>query len=264
MNFTLSASRTSTQASHGGSRFQGAADHSNLEDFDSTDLAGLYFSPLDQSLWHLSNTTNGEAGHGYNQFPSNIQGVTANRPTRNGGGSLFFGFDSLDTDYNHLSESRLYTPAQGVPATQPVGYDNGTAFPGGAYGTVESKSIDLSGITADDLPFLYFNYKLGSENAEVDGPNNNPNVFMRDSLRVLVAGDNNQWQIVATNNAGHVQLGNALVPDLQEFNTAYSGGYQDGANQVYVQELFDDGASYRQARIDLGPFAGKRKRQNSL
>ena len=80
---------------------------------------------------------------------------------------------------------------------------------------------------------------------------------MRDSLRVLVAGDDNQWKLVATNNAGHVQNGGTAIPDYQEFNSFYSGGYFDPVSQVYVQELFDNSATYRQARIDLGPFAGQ-------
>ena len=247
--------------------FQRAAQSTNLQDFDSSDVAGLYFSPLDQTLWHLSNTTdaadddNGLPGHGFTAFNPYNGGQNANRPGRNGGGSLFFGFDPLDSDFNHLSEGRIYrlpnTTTNFVPGSQPFGFDNGTAFPGGAYGTVESKSIDLTGVSADDLPVLYFTYNLGTEDAEINGPNNNPNVFMRDSLRVLVAGDDNQWKLVATNNTGHVQNGGTLIPDYQEFNSFYSGGYFDPVSQVYVQELFDDGENYRQARIDLGPFAGQ-------
>ncbi len=72
---------------------------------------------------------------------------------------------------------------------------------------------------------------------------------MRDSLRVFVAGDDNVWKLVATNNTGSIETG------AQEFD-ANTSGYFDAVTQTYVQELFDDGANFRQARIDLGPFAG--------
>ncbi len=84
---------------------------------------------------------------------------------------------------------------------------------------------------------------------------------MRDSLRVYVAGDDNVWRLVATNNMPASQQNAATrefsdgLQDRYEHTDGVSG-YSNGATQTLVQELFDDAANFRQARIDLGPFAG--------
>ncbi len=81
---------------------------------------------------------------------------------------------------------------------------------------------------------------------------------MRDSLRVYVAGDDNVWRMVATNNmtqtAANREFGDGQLDRYEQ--TDGQSLYSDGPTQTMVQELFDDGTSFRQARIDLGRFAG--------
>lgn len=226
--------------------FQNAAESSALSGASATTVQGLYFSPLTQNLWHLSNATDAVAGHGYGQLDDN-------RNVRDGGGSLYFGFEALDGDFNQRSATPLYQAGQ-VPASEPSGFDNGTAFPGGAYGTVESRDINLTGITAEDQPTLYFTYRLSTENA-ASSQTGTTIVDMRDSLRVFVAGDDNVWRLVATNNTGTLGVASPLT---QEFSAGTSRFFNT-VTQTYVQELFDDGANYRQARIDLGQFAGSER-----
>ena len=222
-------------------------------------LAGIFFSNLDRTLWHLSDSAPSE-GHG-------MPGLS-DRPRVGGGGSLRFGFDSVNADWNHLSNNDFGT----YQANELTGF-SGYNFLGGAHGSVQGDSIDLSGISAADLPMLYFTYILDSErtnaNADADGDgstlsNGGLDAVMRDSLRVYVAGVDNDWALVATNNMADSiddrvwndsRLQDSGADRLHEYDPVVSG-YTNVGQQRFVQELFDDNV-FRQARIDLGPWAGQ-------
>ncbi len=230
----------------------------------SGDFAGLFFSSLDSTLWHLSDTLRTAPGHGVNALDD--------RQALQGGGSLRFGFDELDDDFNHLShldgdgDGRVSDNSDGnndLDADDLQGF-SGYNFLGGAHGSVQSNSLDLTGFSADDQPKLYFTYLLDTENTNAD---DNVTSFsdaglddvMRDSLRVMIAGDDGQWQLVATNNFDDT-INNRVWDDVRgathEYDPVGSQGYTDVFAQRFVQELFDDNV-FRQARIDLGPWAGQ-------
>ena len=230
------------------------------------DFAGFFFSPLDQTLWHLSDTLRTEPGHGFNALDD--------REAVIGGGSLRFGFDALNDDFNHLSGQDADGQLGGIVSDNSDGNNDldavdlqnfsGYNFLGGAHGTVQSNSLDLSGFSSQDLPTLYFTYILDTENVNADdspGGFNAANLddVMRDSLRVMVAGEDGRWQFVATNNMDDA-LNNRVWDDsrgsVHEYDPVGSQGYTNVFQQRFVQELFDDDV-FRQARIDLGPWAGQ-------
>ncbi|MFG0263137.1 MAG: DVUA0089 family protein, partial [Novipirellula sp. JB048] len=219
----------------------------------SGEFAGLFFSSLDSTLWHLSDTLRTAPGHGVNALDD--------RRALQGGGSLRFGFDPLDDDYNHLSNNRLEV---NLDADDLQGF-SGYNFLGGAHGSVQSNSLDLTGFSAADQPKLYFTYLLDTENTNADtnvsGGFNDAGLddVMRDSLRVMIAGDDGQWQLVATNNFAD-SINNRVWDEIRgarhEYDPVGSRGYTNVFEQRFVQELFD-GDQFRQARIDLGPWAGQ-------
>ncbi len=196
---------------------------------------GISFSNLDSNLWHITNNRSGDAGHGINQpFDGSRRAVDGNN-------SFWFGWESQAR--NNVSTDPFYNPVNNV---------NDYDFPGGAHGSLVSNPISLKGYSAEDQPVMYFNYRLATENASaVLGVS--PPEFMRDSFRVFVGDDNGEWELVATNNSGRRQGG---------FNDEYDDFTPNNGISVRVQELFDIGEngapnSWRQARIDLSPFAGR-------
>ena len=220
---------------------------------------GLAFSPLDVNLWHVTRSRAGEAGHGYP--------VTFNRsrsvPELNvlDRQSLYFGFENAGT--TNLQQDGIWSNLHST-------FNNSVNLPGGAKGAVESQSIDLSGYSADDLPMLYFNYYLSTENrnAGVFGDTN----FMRDSFRVYATADGGNWTLLATNNSDN-RSRNApqTFTDLEdEYDQGVSTYIDAYGNPVVVQELYDVNDpgiagqdpggqapdSWRQARLNLSPFAG--------
>ena len=128
-------------------------------------------------------------------------------------------------------------------------------FLGGGHGSVQLDPIDLSSFAAEDLPTFYFDYKLHSDDA-----------VGSDSLRVSVAGDDGNWALVATNgittngntvwqSGGSASTSGGSAGALREYDPIGSRGYTNVFTQTFVQELFNDSVD-RQARIDLGPWAG--------
>ena len=86
---------------------------------------------------------------------------------------------------------------------------------------------------------MYFTYFLNTEDI-----NFNPGVnTMRDALRVYVGSDDGGWDLVATND---LYVGPGMNDD--EF---------DNSRGIAVQPLFDSTGNWRQARVDLSPFAGQ-------
>jgi hypothetical protein len=110
--------------------------------------------------------------------------------------------------------------------------------PGGAHGTLESEPFSLKGYSAADQPTLYYSYFLDSENVQ-HGPGAN-NGTMRDALRVFVAGDDGDWQLLTTSDS-------ARLPGTTDDDFDYS---------PRVQETWDDTGNWRQVRVTLADFAG--------
>ncbi len=214
----------------------------------SANFRGVFFSSLDQNLWHLSDTNEGAAGHGMPQLDNDA------RPNIGGGAALRFGFDDLNNDFSHLSTGIV----DSTPDASDLQNFSGYNFLGGAHGTVQSNSLDLTGFVSEDLPTLYFTYVLDSEGR--NSGNNLANTPMRDSLRVYVAGDDGVWRLVATNNFNQDASAGGFDWDDQnnprEYDPGISGFGNSGGDRRFVQQLFD-GPGYRQARIDLGTWAGQ-------
>jgi VCBS repeat-containing protein len=215
---------------------------------------GLAFSNLDVNLWHVSTNRGGDAGHG---VESTFDGSRTS--DNQGGRSLYFGFE----------DPKKGSPVQvgnwggvwdlgntAVASDYDAARYNTYEFPGGAHGSIESNPLDLSNYSAEDKPTLYFNYRLATENANSDL---NDATVMRDSFRVFAAGDDGIWHLLSTNNS--------MFDNERVFNSNDEKDYFINGTDRQVQELYDVGDtnngsrpaaanSWRQARIDLGDFAG--------
>ena len=197
---------------------------------------GLAFSPLDINLWHPTGRRGGDAGHGINAAPD-----TTRIDAVPGGTSMYFGLEGnqygvVDPDISDWGADLLSNPAIG----------NNYNLPGGAYGSLTTNSFSLTGYTYTDKPTLYFTYWLQTDNATTTN---------LDRARVHVSSDGGlSWQLLATNNS--VRSSAPLNPDaeLPVFSST-SSRLTTEPNQ-HVQELFDT-ANWRQARIDLGEWAGR-------
>jgi VCBS repeat-containing protein len=211
----------------------------------STGVVGataLDFSNLDENLWSVTNRRGTDAGHGQTVTPT----LTRQNPV-DGGNSLYFGYSATG------SVSR--------EGTWDAGFDPGARsadsynFAGGAKGSIESYSIDLSEYSLEDEPMLYFNYFLNSEDSSALL---NAGTQMRDSLRVYGEGDDGSWRLLATNNLAGYDSNFSRFPGEQqadEFDLLHSGMFDANGDYRFVQQLFNSGA-WRQARIPLASFAG--------
>ncbi len=234
-----------------------------------TSVQGITFSPLDYNLWHATTT----------QGSDPLGADTGNT-------SFYFGLEEANTsridDPTSLPSSYWQKDAQEyVPKSiggRPDWTGNPSLYssynlPGGALGSLLTKEMDLSGYSASDKPTLYFNYALDTDNNnDVDGIGG----AMTDSFRVYASADGANWTLLGTNNsirstaASSPTNPNAELPPVASVN---GGQYENDRVNQQVQELFDlpgtaapDGApvgsptsaqQWRQARIDLGDFAGK-------
>lgn len=198
---------------------------------------GFDFATLDYNLWHTSELRAGDDGHGIDALPNGT------RDRVDGGASLAFTYENAAFVGNYSS-----------PAEQPVSEPRTDAspvantynFPGGAKGVVESQTFSLEGVSADDKPTLYYNYFAGNDGNA-------------DRLRVyVIAADGTQYLVSSNSEARGAGL------DDDEFDDpAQVGSYNDDID-VSVQQTFDNTGSWRQARIDLGDFAGQANLQLRL
>ena len=188
-----------------------------------TNATGFAFSTLDMNLWHVTNQRRGDAGHGYNR-PQDLSRIA--EPT-GGNLSLYYGFGNPQN-----------TPGNWTGVNDP-GIRNNYNFPGGAHGSIESNTFDLSDYSPIDSPTLFFNYFLDTDQGIGDA---GPPPFMTDSFRVFVSADDGEWQLLATNNSFRA---NGTADD--EFD--YGG-------LVTVQEALDN-SDWRQLQVDLSPLAGQ-------
>ena len=221
---------------------------------------GLAFSPLDVNLWHPTTARAADAGHGITAAPDHSR---AGGDVREGGASMYFGFERYvdgDNTYNRFNptgtnaqygvlNSGAFNWQQELSANAEIG--NNYNLPGGAQGSLVTNAFSLSGYALTDKPTLYFNYFLDTQNAQGDRDNDT----MRDSARVFISVDNGlSWEVIATNNSPKSALDdvNAELP-----NTLTASSAAGTATNQSVQELFDSTGSWRQARVDLGAWAGK-------
>lgn len=264
---------------------------------------GIMFSPFDFNIWHATTERTYDSGHGiYETYDQSITQNTLPGDQGLGGVSYAFNLDTRST--NAAGDADILGPVS-YGATD----DNdivGSVFrfrsdildtynlPGGTAGSLTTNTFSLAGYTAQDMPTLYFNYYLQTEDALAY---NLSSTTMRDSLRVFVSDDGVTWHQVATNDStpsNYYDPTNYVPPqgyrqsELPEVYSAQGGQYVGQSNlsaaqnsQTRVQELFDDvtavstdgGKStpfidpdtnggvgnpkqWRQARIDLGDFAG--------
>jgi hypothetical protein len=234
---------------------------------------GLAFTPVDINAWHPTERRFNDAGHGINTPFDNTRTPGANDITLNseaegrdstealGGASMYFGVENYvddpeaanayfqyDTNGQFGAMSGGFYNWQQQLTANPNIRGNYNA-PGGAYGSLTTGSFSLAGYTANNLPSVYFNYFLSTQNA------NSKSSAMRDSARVLISSDNGvTWDLLATNNSVASALGTA-DGELPAFQSV-SRNISSTANQR-VQELFDNTGGWRQARVDLADFAGQ-------
>jgi hypothetical protein len=231
--------------------FQGGA---TFVDTGINAASGLAFSTLDYNPWHVTNFEAGDPFRWMDQGHGIEPTSTLSRIVRNpGNASLYFGnalrdispqFQGLQT----INREGRQVTSLGQEAGDRLTYD----FPGGAHGSAQSAAFSLKGYGAADQPVLYFNYFLDTENA-----NSTPGNTARDTFRVFAASDDpslpsdpifrgnvvqGQWYLLATNNAATTAAG--------------TGAPLDGPSPFAVETLHDSTGSWRQARIDLSPFAG--------
>ena len=241
------------------SNADGVADSSSVSFAFGT--RGLAFSPLDFNLWHPTLRRRNDNGHGINAAidnsrPDNARVINGrNTGEFEGGASFYFGLEQWQQDpsnngyfqYNGGNSGQLgvLNAGQQRDLTTNATIANTYNLPGGASGSLVTNSFSLEGYRATDRPTVYFNYFLDTENVNVTNGN------MRDAARVFVSTDGGTtWDLAATNNS--VRSSGSELP----FYPSASGTQSPNDPRQHVQELFDSSGSWRQARIDLGKYAG--------
>lgn len=208
---------------------------------------GLAFSNLDDNLWHVTSdpTNRHTAGHGVNaSFDGSRRAQAAT-----GNSSFYFGYE------NDQAQSQFGTN-NFAPATQDYTYD----FPGGAQGSLVSNSFSLNDYASADRPTLYFNYYLETEQADL---NEDTSLFnfaerMRDAVRVYISGDDGRWQLLTTNNSDRDPQNADGLDEFDPFTYMDPETGQQVSEQLFRRgETFDNSGSWRQARVDLAPYAGQ-------
>ncbi|MCC9657531.1 tandem-95 repeat protein [Rhodopirellula halodulae] len=192
---------------------------SAVGDFSRT-VTGIAFSNLENNPWHVSPDRRLDDGQGL--YPDESQ----TRVRTFGGSTLYYGFEVTgNADDNTIARAD--------------GDNLGQIAPGGSQGSIVSKPFNLSEVNAADKPTLYFSYFV-----DVEGDDDyTPSRAQNDSFRVFGSGDDGEWKLLATNN-NYRELA-----DADEYDYFNETG-------VIVQELFDDGNDWRQARVDVSSLAG--------
>jgi hypothetical protein len=258
----------------------GSADSTSIDTGAAAGAIGLAFSPLDINLWHPTTKRSGDQGHGTNVAPNqtrnlaNTEDDTLKTPLTDGqgnerlfadgsgGASMYFGIEKYVkpqgdafTDYfNYQSSDGQYGVLNSdwqkdLTSNSEIGGNYN--LPGGAYGSLVTNAFSLTGSSYTDKPTLYFNYFLKTENASGKYDEHD----MRDSARVFISVDGGAWQVVASNNSER----SAEYTDKGELPSFVSASSAIASTTLlsnqHVQELYDTG-EWRQARIDLGKWAG--------
>jgi len=226
------------------------ADGAAFVDTGISGANGLAFGNLDDNLWHVTEKRTGDSGHGV------VSSFDGSRVDEDGvlavNNSFYFGYEG-DQVQPQFGED-FYEPE-----TQLGTYD----FPGGSHGSMVSNPLNLEGYSEADKPTLYFNYFLETEDADSNRDATLPSDAidrMTDAFRVYVSGDDGRWKLLATNNGDR----DAATPDADysdEFDlfnrTDHVTGERVPEQPFYRGELFDNTGGWRQARVDLSPYAGQ-------
>ncbi|HUY35205.1 MAG TPA: DUF4214 domain-containing protein [Pirellulales bacterium] len=222
-------------------------------------IVGLAFSTLDYNLWHVTDARSADPGHGVAPAPDNSrnsQSNASNQPTqgKTTNASFYFGLENPNAAATLTQAPGVsFQPGAGNYSTN-AGVYNTYDLPGGALGSLVTNGFSLTNYTAADKPTLYFNYFLSARQSASN--TQNPGTML-DSARVFVSADNGvTWQMVATNNSDLATTNTNPNAELPSFLSASSNiGANDARQQV--QQLFDNSGTWRQARIDLGNYAGQ-------
>ncbi|TWU06032.1 tandem-95 repeat protein [Stieleria varia] len=198
---------------------------------------GIAFSTLDINLWHQTQQRGGDDGHG---APATEDLV---RPDTAGQSSLYFGYE---TPAGNNTQAGTWT-GQNLATRSLNSYD----FAGGAHGQIQSFGFDLSEYGAMDEPVMYFSYFADTQDAEATIPSS---ANALDSVRVYVSSEQDRgWRLVATNNGASAGTQN---DGQDEFDVGESRYIDPSGDPHLTRELFDR-ADWRQARVDLSPWAGQ-------
>ncbi|XZE35954.1 Ig-like domain-containing protein [Pirellulaceae bacterium SH501] len=230
--------------------FPGA--RSYVESTGLANVSGISFSSLDTNLWHLSERNTAEAGHGRQAIFSESSDLQTGTNV-----SLRFGY--ADPNANQRTQSGNYNGIYNTPALY-----NTVAAPGGARGAIESALIDLREYSANDQPYLYFNYRLDTQNSN-SGIGDNQAAL--DTFRVYVSAEDGQWTLLGTNNSPQNNstridfADNFLTNGSDEFdvsNTGVNFPNVDPFGKPPITSEFFDNQGWRQARVSLATVAGLR------
>ncbi len=216
---------------------------------------GIQFSSLDSNLWHSSLFNEAEAGHGR---PATFNRSNDGQTTRNF--SLRFGY--ADPTANLGAQPGNYNGIYRVPDLY-----NTVSAPGGARGAIESAVLDLTEYSANDQPYLYFNYRLETQNSNTAIGSNQAAL---DTFRVYAMQEDGSWILLGTNNSP--EMNSSASGQRIDFGAAQRQSGSDefdwrntGLNGTVNQDFFGlprmtteffDNAGWRQARISLASLAG--------
>jgi hypothetical protein len=215
---------------------------------------GIAFSPIDYNLWHVTNRRQFDDGHdittSFDRSRSNLTPGSADGPDSRtfieGGTSFYFGLE--DPNVNTTISNQ--PGADNFRTNTNFSYDTYN-LPGGAHGSLTTDAFSLEGYSSTDKPTLYFDYFLETENTNLA-----VNQAMRDSFRVFISNDGVNWSQLATNNSTLSFPSSQLTSELPDHLSTSGGTYRGDLAKQRVQELFDNTDGWRQARVDLGDFAG--------
>ena len=220
----------------------------NGASFADTGLAGangMAFSTLDDNLWHVTLNRNIDLGHGVGQSfdGSRLDELSASNA------SLYFGYE------DDVAQSQFGT-GNFAPATPAYTYD----FPGGSHGSLVSNTFSLGGYAGADKPTLYFNYFLDTEQADntYDATLFDSSERMLDSFRVYISGDDGRWKLLSTNNSDRDALDETNLDEFDPFLVRDPETGEWVPEQPFDRsETFEDAVNWRQARLDMSPYAGQ-------
>ena len=190
---------------------------------------GLDFTTVDFNLWHTTETRGEDQGHGIDALPNGTRDAVA------GGTSLAFNYENTAFAGNFPSASEQPTVE---PRTDGTAVASSFNVPGGARGAIETNPFSLRQYASADKPTLYYNYFAANDGND-------------DRLRVYVITEDGAQHLVTSNTL----VRGADVDDDEFDDPAEEGQYDDNID-VTVQQSFDNTGSWRQARVDLGNFAG--------
>jgi hypothetical protein len=213
-------------------------------------VSGVEFSTLDRNLWTVTTSHGGDEGHGFNgpqNGPPGGDSYETFDQSRGGGipggSSFYFGNDRTTNEGGNQSFSN----------TAVIRDFN---FAGGAHGSLLSNPFSLKGHSPADLPVMYFNYFLETEDTDYNptppAPEARPRLT-RDAFRVFISDDNGEWTLLGTNNT----FQDAVRDD--EFDIGENDllcTHPESQTEPCVQKFFDN-TDWRQARIPLDRFAGR-------